>query len=791
MSIQLPSGKVIPIEGVPEGTTKEALKQKLISNGLATEDDFMPPTGSAEVNLPPLAEGADALGRARLSMFGIEGDETMQDLMGKTKDSAGFKLPSPGPLTFNLPPLLEGTDALGKARLANAGVEGDETMQDLLGKRPNPVTTPAMLPYGMPPALVEATKRTTERKIKKIDDIRNDPRLMAQYKFAKDTPSSVAGLVSVGSELNALGSGVSDLIDQYLPGHVADLLNYRVGGDNSMGVKERIAAREKEMGQAKEMQEILDIAHPFATMAGKAAPYLLTEAVGAPLLNAAGRGIKRGVNKVVDPALERLERYEANAAKSDAPIVRASNNIVSPIIDAGRYIQKNVSGDKEYSNAVKALIRAPALGAAEGGANYNDTALSGAMASTIGQLGGNTSMFTNLGRTHNRLSTSERQALRTATRSGYHATPGMKTGNLEMQAFESGLRSEPGYRTSMQSLDVENETAKVRMASKAMGIDDSKVLEKDFTPEVLGDHLTNLKKEYTNLENTTTGHLNMSGLRESQKIIDELRPGLRSRDVDERARYNKVMAIFDDFRQKNSTVSRDARGRFDGYKFDGKEYQNIRSRIQDEATQAYRKGDDRLGDKLIQMKEILDKSLTRGMNKSTAKEWKDLNERYAMTEIVMNNGLDGLGGIDTRKLTNHLMSDAEAKRTLLGQGNRIKHLQAIEKIGVLEDRMHKGMGWNGTGTDVPTGKVSMAQRIMQMPITSTLSPTKRASMGMYLSGFPSVTGYTGLPKPLISSMIRANAQGGGVLPAAGAASTMVGMGVMDGFDKLMEAMNFR
>lgn len=718
-------------------------------------------------------------------------DGASQEEIDEAVESAYASAPPTGSASINLPPLAEGTDALGKARLEGAGIEGDETMQDLMGKRPNPVTTPAVLPYGMPPAIVEAAKRTTERKIKQIDDIRKDPRLMAQYKLAKDTPASVAGLVSVGSELNALGTGISDIIDQYLPGHVADVLNYRVGGDNSMGVKERIAAREKEMGGAKEMQEILDIAHPFATMTGKATPYLLTEAIGAPALNMVGRGIKRGVNKVADPILNRLERYEANAAKSDAPIVQASNRVVSPIIDAGRYIQKNTSGDKEYSNAVKALLRAPALGALEGGANYNDTALSGAMASTLGQLGGNTSMFTNLGRVHNRLSTSERQALRTATRSGYHATPGMKTGDIEMQAFESGLRSEPGYRKAMQSLDSENEIAKLKMAAKAMGVDESKIIDKDLTSEFLEDTVNTYRKEYTDLENKTTGHLDMRGLSESQKIIDELRPGLRSRDIDERARYNKVMAIFDDFRQKNSTVSRDARGRFNGYKFDGKEYQNIRSRIQDEATQAYRKGDDRLGDKLVQMKEILDKSLTRGMDKGTAKEWKDLNERYAMTDIMIKHGLDGLGGIDMGKLTNYLMSDPEAKRTLLSQGNRIKHLQAIEKIGVLENRMHKGIGWNGTGTETPAGKVGMFQRVMQMPITSTLSPTKRASMGMYLSGYPSVTGYTGIPKPLISSMIRANAQGGGVLPAAGAAGKMATMSVLDGFDQLMEAMNFR
>ena len=53
------------------------------------------------------------------------------------------------------------------------------------------------------------------------------------------------------------------------------------------------------------------------------------------------------------------------------------------------------------------------------------------------------------------------------------------------------------------------------------------------------------------------------------------------------------------------------------------------------------------------------------------------------------------------------------------------------------------------------------QRILRMPVASTVMPTKRAGMAIYMSGYPAVTGYTMLPKPAIASMTRAESQAGG------------------------------
>ena len=108
-----------------------------------------------------------------------------------------------------------------------------------------------------------------------------------------------------------------------------------------------------------------------------------------------------------------------------------------------------------------------------------------------------------------------------------------------------------------------------------------------------------------------------------------------------------------------------------------------------------------------------------------------------------------------------MLSDNEARRTLTSQGGRIKHLQDIAKITEMEARQGGTPGWNGTGIEGSSAKSGMLQRILRMPVASTVMPTKRAGMALYMSGYPAVTGYTMLPKPAIASMTRAESQAGG------------------------------
>lgn len=655
-------------------------------------------------------------------------------------------------------------DAIGKMRDKYApqiDSKKDAIVQELEGMKRNLPTAPASLPVGMTPDMVKAASASSQQFNNMIDAVKSDESRRAQYELAKKASAGESFGVSAVNELTALGKGIAHLGDKYLPSPVSNALHGFSGTP-----EERMKQRAVDMAQQNATQEGLSLAHPIASMTGQALPYLLTDVIGTPAIGAAGNAAMRGVKPVANAVLRTAETAEKAAAGSASPLLQQMGKIVAePIVTTGKYLQNAPVRDIEYSKALKSMARAPILGAAEGGANYNSTWEQGAFNSLGGQALGAFGTLTKLGRSTNLLTESEKLALKNAMREGYTASPGMRTGNIAMQKFEAGLRSEPGFDLYMQNVDNANNVAKAKMAAKAMGLDG--VDARDISPAVLTAHLDNLKNTYNNLEQNTTGKMGTGKVIEAGKVLKELQP-TKNRNTSplDRERYYTVKSIFDQFKAEIASPRRGAGGRFEGYQFDGSQYQSIRQRVSDEASQAYRNGDKRLGDSLNKLKGILDDSLTQGMDKATASAWKDANEKYAMTKMVMDKGMDNLGGIDSNKLTAHMLSDAEAQRTLTGTGKNIKYLQDIAKITEMERRQGGAVGWNGTGIESPSAKSGMWSRLLKMPIASSMMPTKRAGMGLYMSGFPAVTGYTGLPKPAITSMARAESQAGG-LPTAG------------------------
>lgn len=637
----------------------------------------------------------------------------------------------------------------------------DPVAQELQAMKRNMPTMPASLPFGMTPEMVKQAGDRTAGFNQQVQNAIDNPQARANYELGKKATGGEAFGVSAANEIAALGKGVANHGDKYLPDWLSNALH---GNDGTP--EERMAQRAKDMAAQNATQEGLNLAHPLASMTGQAVPYVLTDIVGTPAISGAVSIGTRAVSPLAKAGLRGAELMEKAAAKSASPLTQQMGKVVAePIVTAGKNFMNRAPLDPEYAKAMAAVARAPVLGAAEGGANYNSTAAQGALNSLGGQIMGTAGGASKLGRANVMLSDSEKAALKSAQREGYRASPGMRTGNVSQQKFEAGLRSEPGFDLYMQNLDQANNAAKARIAGKAMGLDNMDA--RDFSPEVLGKHMNDLKTQYTALENSTTGKMGMGKVREAGAILKDLQPTAnRNTSPQDRARFQTVKSIFDQFKSEIASPRRGSGGRFEGYEFNGSQYQTIRQRVQDEAGQAYRNGDNRLGDSLTKMKNVLDSSLTSGMDKATASQWKDLNERYAMTNTVMNHGMDALGGIDASKLGSYLLSDNEARRTLTSQGGRIKHLQDIAKITQMEARQGGTPGWNGTGIEGSSAKSRMMSRIMRMPLTSTIAPTKRAGMSLYMSGYPSVTGYTFLPKPALARGVRAMAQGGG-LPEAG------------------------
>ena len=76
------------------------------------------------------------------------------------------------------------------------------------------------------------------------------------------------------------------------------------------------------------------------------------------------------------------------------------------------------------------------------------------------------------------------------------------------------------------------------------------------------------------------------------------------------------------------------------------------------------------------------------MRKFTKEQWKNLNEQNAMAEILINDGMDVHGNVDTQKLLSHFKSN-DMKRMLTGRAGesaRVTKLHTLAKYRDLENR---------------------------------------------------------------------------------------------------------
>ena len=135
--------------------------------------------------------------------------------------------------------------------------------------------------------------------------------------------------------------------------------------------------------------------------------------------------------------------------------------------------------------------------------------------------------------------------------------------------------------------------------------------------------------------------------------------------------------------------------------------------------------------------------------KASSKQWRDLNEKWAITDLVMKNGMSPLGGIDTGKLSRYMMSPAEVNRTLLGRGNKsITDLQNIAKLDYIQ-KNQSGGGLNrltAGGEDDRWDPDFKKQSFLNTPWSLKLPVVGRAKVGAYTSGYPSETGLLGLDR---------------------------------------------
>lgn len=568
-----------------------------------------------------------------------------------------------------------------------------------MGAMPNGMA----LPRGVDPAMVNAMNNDNAQSNQQNQAIRQDPGMMQKIAAASDDGFLSNAGKSLMHTVNQFGTGAEDLIDKYLPNAIAQPLNYRFGGDlpYSSTAEERMAARKSEMEGEANDQAARSIGAPLSSTLGSMAPYLVT-----------GGAINRGLDAIVGAA-----------SPITKELVATGLNKVSPQA-ASRFINKPRI-PSEFSKRAGYMAKAPVIGAVEGGVNYDQSAGEGALASTAGATLGLLGPLTKLSRVENVRDANGRAIIRQMDADGMALTPGVRTGNRQMQTEEAGIRNSDalgGYYH--QTVTRPNQRKMTEFAGDAIGLNGKG--RDTFSSDELKAHMDNLRSQYGALESNTTGTLTNKHIGEINNVLNDFkRTPNRNTGPKDSDRYKTVKSITSQiFAESSPVTSRPGSARI----ISGTQYQQFRQRIQDEASQAFRNGDNRLGTALNKIKSSLDDSIENGMGRTKAAEWKDLNERYAMTNLLLKNGVTPSGAIDPSGVTSAVMRDDEAIRTLTGQGGRIKQLQKIAKYS---DILNDVEGGSLTGL----GKADMSadRSLVKSPLKYRL-PLYARGIGAYRLG---------------------------------------------------------
>jgi len=478
----------------------------------------------------------------------------------------------------------------------------------------------------------------------------------------------------------------------------------------------------------------------------KALPYFVTGMAGpafarkgSQAINLAAEGVKTGARRIGGRAGDVVRR---SSARGNPIAQKAEREIMNPVEDYMVGLKARPKIRNEFRAGLGGeLLGGSALGAIESGVHYDEDVMDGVYSSLLGTSVGKT-FEPFLAKAPSKLTQAEQDVLKWAHSKGYRPLPGMATGQPRYQMREAGLRNDEKYAGPMRQLDEANDTVITNTAGEVMGLTPKQMSE--LTPETLDTHLKSLSDEYQALEAASIGRIEKSKLKELRDLASN-QPNTPVGNKNTKT----ILGLMDEFDRLNKGAVRDTRGRFKAATFDGSQYQDIRRKIKSAADMAYDKKNTDLYDSLKVMLNSLDEGMEKGIEKyggkASSQMWKDLNERYAMTHLVMQHGMNPMGGINLKRMGNYLMEN-DAKRTLTGQGGRVKDLQQLIKLDFMS-KNQMGGGLSGAGIEhINKEPKSESSRLFSTPKDLEVPLNRYLRLRAYQFGYPARTGLLNLPR---------------------------------------------
>ena len=561
------------------------------------------------------------------------------------------------------------------------------------------------------------------------------PAAVSRYLEARKMGPWDKAMLTAGREVNKLAAGTNEL-------------GYNLAGltgladENAMNAKVNdIAAQQNANDEI--YQEFKDAGPGFPGVVGSSLPYVVSNSLLGPLVSKSAGAI---FNKLTD--------IPTTAVKEGKGVI---SSFVSRMADRGSNVAKGIQHEITgpwARNAMRASKQVPYIdpfregqvgrvlggtvqGAVESGLHYDQDAAQGAMTSGLSMLGiealrpaliNHPSMWRK----------SEEDLVEWFKDKGGKPLPGLATGSKKYQTFESKLRNESSLKDNILKRDQLNAEVLNDVAYDAMGIDSKRV--GLLTPRKLSDHIKDLGKQYDALESGTVSKFTRADI---TNLDDHVTNIAKNTDIESK-KTTKLVTNYVNLIKEALPLRNKLTGRIQSPIMTGSTYKELRSRIKADITDAFNSNDTQKANALKPILQTLDDAVERGVKdaggEATVAQWKDLNERMAMSKLVMHKGMTPIGGFDVDKLTNHLMSN-DPERLLMESGGRINELYKAVKVNYMMNKQARAdLGSLGKKHFFNASDPSLIMQFLQSPMQNVLPRIPTMAVDMYAKGYPSVTG---------------------------------------------------
>jgi hypothetical protein len=603
-----------------------------------------------------------------------------------------------------------------------------------------------------------------------------DPYARQRIEIARNMPFGEKLAVVAGRESDKLLAGAGD---------IKDWINY----STSITDNQRKEAIQSTLDRRDEQKELDRLYREFEENQGAAVfgamPVYMTTGLGlGPAARSTTSGIIKGATKAkdatkgflgrnilkgVDKATKQPGWFGQMARRFkkesiDPRVLKAQGNANHlPDIDPWRQgIGKNIASDT-------------LIGGIEGGLHYDMDVLDGMLASGTGSATG--SMFRPfVSNAPNFHSKANQDLIQWGESKGMRFLPGAKTGSNAQQMFEAGIRNDTDWTDAVKRFDRNNDIIMNRQAYKAMGIADDQIDE--ITPAQLKKHRGQLRDQYNALENETIGKLDYKTLTGFKAKADRLAKSSSKFEADTGREMQAQLKKFSDmyYPQTKNLNRRGRQVRQQYSMFDGKQFQDMHTDLKTKMDSAYKKGNYTMYYGLKEMNDELNNGLKRGLKDkggdALVKKWQDLNEHWAVTDTVIEKGMNPDLSLNLDKLSAHFMSD-DATRMLTETGTEnFNDLYKMAKLRFLERRL-KGSpltGHNMHGFTNPE-RSTMWEAMLKTPAARIVPMVPDIYMELYKRGWPASTGLLNMNNTLgkhlweLPHLTRASAQASQIHPA--------------------------